>query len=663
MDLEESVFIQPRSLSSSTSVAQKASVLPHLQIPEITSFSPILHSTGHTANSMVSPFSLDDTLSPAMAARMSPYEPSLNRTSRMLESPVELKGEHRYYSRLQTDSPAPSMIGNSYQTSEYLRHMHGKTLERYREKIHELEMENAGLKATVQTLENAYKLLATAQPHLGVAGFQPRSRADQPPSQVQSERLTTVSSDIIAASPLSISAASSKLLSIEYDRDKHSKIRFFTRESYRPYLKGGVLHEESTVQLPMPGTSKLRSVPIYLENIDGTVMAADRYKDLRSFITKTLHSLVVARIAPEKWSKMSNLALCILIEQVIHNFPELAECEDYWKIKHLASTMYSDFMRDRSRNSGTSSKKRSRNVEDEDAAATDIPPAKRPVRTTGTPHAVQEIQAIPIFSAPAYTDAKTVGTSAGTITITAQTQTPISPSASLLAPSSLVEPAHQTVSSNSPQSGHDTPQNPSHDIVRSSPSPDLPLPADCRDSPVSGAHPAPETACRPDETGLYVIGDPLASFRDPNAAPLPNPTLAVLEKKDKSPSSPAKETSPPDVDTAGPKVGTSSLSIAPAKKAAKMRVTKRKTARNLYAYTYASEHPAATVPEFDKVWKSLDKDIRQEYDAIVQYALLCPEDSLDSIMRQWATMECEDREKYYQPEKDTRGKKGKERAK
>ncbi|EIW56357.1 uncharacterized protein TRAVEDRAFT_21560 [Trametes versicolor FP-101664 SS1] len=146
-------------------------------------------------------------------------------------------------------------------------------------------------------------------------------------------------------------------------------------------------------------------------------------------------------------------------------------------------------------------------------------------------------------------------------------------------------------------------------------------------------------------------------FRNPAAGPLPN-LLGTLVKKGNSgmSSKPASE----------PSAGSSTLDQG--KKAAKMRISKHKTARNLYAFMYIKEHPSTSAVDFDKVWKGLDKavlktDGYQEYDALREYALLCGDDTLDMIVDAWGNLGKEERENYYKAEAAPKDRKGKAKAK
>ncbi|KAI0632546.1 hypothetical protein C8Q77DRAFT_1059470, partial [Trametes polyzona] len=106
----------------------------------------------------------------------------------------------------------------------------------------------------------------------------------------------------------------------------------------------------------------------------------------------------------------------------------------------------------------------------------------------------------------------------------------------------------------------------------------------------------------------------------------------------------------------------------------KMKVTKNKTARNLYAHMYMKIHPSTTPVDFDKVWKGLSDDTLQvhllpslicyyqEYNALRQYALLCEHESLDTIANGWQNMPQEERENYYIETAMPKDRKGKGKA-
>ncbi|KAI0362479.1 hypothetical protein OH77DRAFT_1390068 [Trametes cingulata] len=180
--------------------------------------------------------------------------------------------------------------------------------------------------------------------------------------------------------------------------------------------------------------------------------------------------------------------------------------------------------------------------------------------------------------------------------------------------------------------------------------------------------------CRSQSSVLAEYLSPSASFRDPTAAPLPNLIGTLLDKNARSKQA-AAEPGPSKAPTNATTIsGVDEAAISKEdgrKKPTKMRVTKHKSARNLYAHRFMKENPSTTAPEFDKAWKSLSDDVLKvrllsspERVAVGcletrEYALLCSAESLDEIAEAWAKMSEENRKEYYKPEvvqKDCKGK-------
>ncbi|KAI0355177.1 hypothetical protein OH77DRAFT_1455299 [Trametes cingulata] len=282
--------------------------------------------------------------------------------SRLLDPPLISDGldTHSISSNIVHTSGRTTPASGEYPAAPFL-----STVERLKSRIYDLEKANAELTATVRTLEHAYTLLATAQPALLAASGNPLQLPMSATAGIDIKPQTT---------GLSLASALAPPV-VQFDAVKHANIRFFTRHSFKPYMKGGAKHDISTKEMPIGTTGKTRAIPIFLEGLDGTTMAPERYLDLRALIRSIFQGLQQKQLAPVSWSKISDTALFYLISQVTNMFPEMAECEGYWKIKHLSMLMYSDFTRaDRtSATPANQSKKRAREGE----AADEDPVAKR----------------------------------------------------------------------------------------------------------------------------------------------------------------------------------------------------------------------------------------------------------------------------------------------
>ncbi|KAI0632547.1 hypothetical protein C8Q77DRAFT_1058887, partial [Trametes polyzona] len=222
-----------------------------------------------------------------------------------------------------------------------------------RNKVYELEKSNISLSATVRTLQNAYKVLATAQPALVEASSnsEPLTRSIEVNALGRQGNATRH----ITRTPAP---------TVTYDKSKHGKLRFFYREQFRPYMKGQPKSDLATIEVDggSGAPSRVKNIPIYMESLDGTLMNLQRYSDLRAHLRALFQTLLDEGLAPTVWSKINDTALNYVLVQVSRSFPEVAECENSWKIRYLASQLYSDFGRERGEAaaSGTGSKKRPR---------------------------------------------------------------------------------------------------------------------------------------------------------------------------------------------------------------------------------------------------------------------------------------------------------------
>ncbi|KAI0360035.1 hypothetical protein OH77DRAFT_1472040 [Trametes cingulata] len=605
-------------------------------------------------------------------------------------SAIYAPDSHSMSSNIAHTSGRTTPASGEHPTASFLN-----TVERLKSRIYDLEKSNAELAATVRTLEHAYTLLATAQPALLAASGNPLQLPMSATSGIDIKpQMTGLSVASALAPPI-----------VQFDAIKHANIRFFTRHSFKPYMKGGAKHDISTKEMPIGTTGKTRAIPIFLEGLDGSTMAPERYLDLRALIRSIFQGLQQKQLAPVSWSKISDTALFYLIAQVTNMFPEMAECEGYWKIKHLSMLMYSDFTR-ADRTSATpanqSLKKRSREgdaveepaakrrADDQPRAAvqSDVPPQPDPLPATsptpsppavvvvvpGIPKAtnlgeplVAELQ--PASRALSPQSHHDLGSSAllspSSVPLPSRSDTVDAPHAGPSeGPSSLSEipadhqstkddllPASLSETACSPSNGTSDPGTTSLTLADSgSPSAGLSAPetighASRADTQASGSSNGESVGvAQPDVR--YTVGDPLASFRDPTAAPLPNLIDTLLDKKagsKQAAAEPGPSKAPTNATTVSGVDEAASSKGDGRKKPTKMRVTKHKSARNLFAHRFMKENPSTTVTEFDKAWRTLSDDVLKEVNALREYALLCSAESLDEIAEAWAKMSEEKR--------------------
>ncbi|EIW56358.1 uncharacterized protein TRAVEDRAFT_49188 [Trametes versicolor FP-101664 SS1] len=270
----------------------------------------------------------DNSLSPETPTASSRYSSSSLLMPSRLADPPGLGDSFSASTSLQETGP---MFRNMHPSgAEYTRSLrHAEILSA---KLRELEKVNAELTATVRTLQHAYKVLATAQPRMLATSGNPFNLAVTPDAGWDVKSLLACEDAPI----------------IKFNSEKHANLKFFSRKHFKPYMKGQPKHDLATKQMEIGKSGRTRGVPIFLESLDGTIMAADRYSDLRAHCRNVLQTLDDTDNAPEVWSKINDAALNYVIVQVGKVFPEVQECENHWKLKHLMMNMYSDFGRDRS---------------------------------------------------------------------------------------------------------------------------------------------------------------------------------------------------------------------------------------------------------------------------------------------------------------------------
>ncbi|OJT02621.1 hypothetical protein TRAPUB_6847 [Trametes pubescens] len=144
-------------------------------------------------------------------------------------------------------------------------------------------------------------------------------------------------SNATAASP-SLVLPSGDLISPSYDADKHSKMSFFSKKDFKRYQPKQPLADLAYND---------EGVPIYLEQLDGSVMSADLYNDLRTLLKQVYETLETYDIAPSSWKHISGVAFQYTASQVYAKFPCLGECASHWKLHNLCTRMYPDHKRNR----------------------------------------------------------------------------------------------------------------------------------------------------------------------------------------------------------------------------------------------------------------------------------------------------------------------------
>ncbi|OSC98154.1 hypothetical protein PYCCODRAFT_1471224 [Trametes coccinea BRFM310] len=476
-------------------------------------------------------------------------------------------------------------------------------IETLRHRVKELETSNIELAATARAMENAYRLLLTTK--TTDVPSDPAAPGSSSASRLGTADLSDVSSLDDDQSPA-------------YDADKHGDLKFWNKSSWDPYMPRHHLSEYSLSD----------GVPRFLENLDGTVMDRKEYEDLRSVIKRAFQELYDHNQAPETWSRRNFKAQSFVRMQVYRHYPVLRNCARHWKVDALCTRMYPDFTRDRStRGSAAPPSRAKRELEGEATVLA------RPVKRAKTAAAVGPLIPTP----PA-----------------------VSVSAPVVMPSAEPTPTNQHSASTSQPSPSPLPGSPSlPNNAAAWPRPSSPDTAASAD--VGSAFSAPgnssavmeatqsarEAAHCPLETlahtispsasaapAAILIDDPLAAFRSHEGPELPDLVAQIT-------TAPISKTSKPS--GSAPDANTS----ASTKKANKMRLTKNKTARNIYAHAYFKEHAGLSAQEFDKVYKGLDSAILQEYHAMHVFAQDRPElETPDDVLEAFARLPSAERQEY-----------------
>ncbi|CDO70603.1 hypothetical protein BN946_scf184656.g18 [Trametes cinnabarina] len=561
-------------------------------------------------------------------------------------------------------------------------------------RIQELETRNIELTATARAMENAYNILAS--------------------SKVESNSINTRRKvDLIAAGVSSLRAplpapVNEEDLKPTYDPEYHADLKFWEKRSWEPYSSRHHLHE-----FALEG-----GVPRFLENLDGTVIDKKTYEDLRSVVKTVFQELQDNGQAPETWSKRNVTALRFMHAQVYAHFPQVRECDNHWKIDVLCTRMYPDFTRDRSSHSrvakaGSSHAKRQLSDVDEtsESMSAHSRPSKRtktaPVRLppdspsrliNTTPADVlpgTNIAAATAPSSPEATEPTVVqdnGTSqaqhtqstrpgiTGLTDVISDDMHNVLSSIPPIAPSSALPPAISAlVAPLAPQA-----PGPGSTSNESLCQPD---PSSSRSSSTSTRAPAAPSPTAVPASASTVTGPPLIPPTTPPSTP-PASLNANLTVDDSSCNEGHPEAHPSTlrVSTCSQRLracartlhnyeagisGTPSASTTtgqPTTEAAvskkgggKMRLTKRKTARNLYAHAFLKDNAIVTAHEFDEMFKSLNTAVADEYHAMHLFAQDHQEiEEPSEVISAFAALPSPDRQVY--KDRTRKDKKGKAKA-
>ncbi|CDO77255.1 hypothetical protein BN946_scf184753.g5 [Trametes cinnabarina] len=500
-----------------------------------------------------------------------------------------------------------------------------------------------------------------------------------------------------------------------YDKDRHSALQFWEKAAWESYMPRRHLHEFSLAD----------GVPRYLEHLDGSTLEKKEYEDLRALLKMVFQELQDNGLAPDTWGRRNITALQFVHAQVYAHYPDLRECARHWKVNAICTRMYPDFKRDRSntRTTKTTSHpaKREYKVDINDlekepfkrpklslAEARPTTRVQSPTPVPEVPHAFQA----PIPRFPDLTSALQMMPST-VVSLSQAPPTPLQSAPSIQSSDNglpLLYPIHQPPSIEQPflqpesfpvtpsqpaNTDSESPANatPCRSTLQQTAIPPLVSPdslssihshvlaptgtpgtetshdKEGRDSDVTeGDGIVPSSSAQTDIPSVVPtlsIPDPLGAFRSSDGPALPNllahvtkprPTTAGTNVTSKSSLQSRPDT---ELDTSSTVKG----KTASTKKPGKMRLTKSKTARNLYAHVYIKEHGAMSASEFDEIFKALEPDIIEEFNAMHIFAQEHGDlDGPEDIIRAFRLLLPSERETYIGRVKADKKGKGKARA-
>nr|VWP01375.1 Tyrosine-protein phosphatase YVH1 [Ganoderma boninense] len=212
-------------------------------------------------------------------------DPLKAQISSSMHAPPMLGGAYSSDFNSETFMLQPSAAQHGFSTptmvarSTYMRAL--ATVEALKRRIHQLEKENVDVLAEARNWKSAFEKV------LGSSG----------------------NTDVVSAETQTQTT---------YDRVKHKNLKFWSAESWKPYKQGGAKYDFY---------KSSDGVPIFLENLDGTVINKHAFSDLNTVIKLSYHSLKSSGLAAPSWGKMSKEGYEYMEKQVANNFPAIREAE------------------------------------------------------------------------------------------------------------------------------------------------------------------------------------------------------------------------------------------------------------------------------------------------------------------------------------------------
>ncbi|KAI0632909.1 hypothetical protein C8Q77DRAFT_1158359 [Trametes polyzona] len=118
----------------------------------------------------------------------------------------------------------------------------------------------------------------------------------------------------------------------DFDPNDYVHIKFWTRDSWRPYRQGQPLYTNH---------NNADGVPICFQNADGSVITKACITKMYAFQRSLWEKYRAKGILPDQWSKASSDVIADHRRGMYDQFPELALCKGHYKVAILASEWYS----------------------------------------------------------------------------------------------------------------------------------------------------------------------------------------------------------------------------------------------------------------------------------------------------------------------------------
>ncbi|KAF8809747.1 hypothetical protein BYT27DRAFT_7241127 [Phlegmacium glaucopus] len=249
-------------------------------------------------------------------------------------------------------------LGQDVITSSYSVTMHHSN--------EELRKENLVLRTKLETLQNAYEILA---------------QSVQPTAQ-NSTYLSTNSlglSFLKSETPLLSPCPSILGLKSLHAREDHPDIKFWTRSDWVASKDIAVSSDHSgTAARGRSRAARGENVSMnFIEDINGQVIDGHKASEIRKAIRELWVEMDQGGVAPPTWSKVPHTVVMNFRQRLYDQFPELAYCDGHWKLDKICTDNYSQWFK--TQNSSKISQQSTSAIKRPVTPGPDsLPPSKKP---------------------------------------------------------------------------------------------------------------------------------------------------------------------------------------------------------------------------------------------------------------------------------------------